>query len=83
LDACSIADKLGIAITLVMEQLLLAEQQGLLCRDDSLEGALLLFLFLLLFCCFCLLFVFVCCCLKVRVVLLFVVVCSFLNQSLF
>lgn len=32
------ADRLGIALSLASEELLRAEDEGLLCRDDSIEG---------------------------------------------
>ncbi len=38
LDASSVAERLGIALALALEQLLLAEDAGLVCRDDSVEG---------------------------------------------
>lgn len=38
LDAVAIADRLGIAVSLALEELLVAEDQGFICRDESLHG---------------------------------------------
>lgn len=37
-DAVGIADRLGIAVSLALEELLVAEDGGLICRDESLQG---------------------------------------------
>lgn len=38
IDAVGIADRLGIAVSLALEELLVAEDGGFICRDESLQG---------------------------------------------